>query len=145
VSAIRLVALAVAATYASLGLLHGYWAIGGVDSRSAALPERDGQTVFRPGRAITLVVAGLLGVACVLVLARAGWIRSGLPGPGVAVGSGGVALVMLARAVGDFRNVGFFKPTAATRFARLDRLVYSPVALLLGLGTAWVAVSGPIR
>lgn len=140
-SAVKAVALLVAATYSFLGALHFYWAVRGIDPQSAALPEREGQPLFQPSRGITVVVAVLLGIAGWLVLARSGWIEAYVPAKLVVVGSGGVALVMLARAVGDFRNVGFFKPKLATRFARLDTWIYSPVALMLGLGTAWVSLS----
>ena len=35
----------------------------------------------------------------------------------------GFAVVFLARAVGDFRYVGFFKRVRGTRFARLDTIL----------------------
>jgi hypothetical protein len=50
-----------------------------------------------------------------------------------------LALGLLARAVGEFRYVGFFKRVRGSRFARLDTLIYSPVCLLLAVGVALVA------
>lgn len=110
-----------------------------MDPHSAALPQRDGKPLFQPGRGITVVVALLLGMASLLLLARGGWLRLPLPRPLVAIGTWSVAVIMLGRAVGDFRHVGFFKPSQANRFATMDTWIYSPVALVLGLGTAWVA------
>jgi hypothetical protein len=50
-----------------------------------------------------------------------------------------LAAGLLARAIGEFRYVGFFKQVRGSRFATLDTLVYSPVCLLLALGVARVA------
>lgn len=121
-----------------LSALHLYWAAGG--RTGAALPERDGAPIFQPGIASTLVVAGLLALAGLLVLARAGqWPVALLPHWMVTLGTPVVALVLIARAIGDFRYVGFFKTVRDTRFARLDTRVFSPIALLLGAATAVVA------
>jgi len=46
-------------------------------------------------------------------------------------------LVLLARAVGDFKYVGFFKTVRASRFAVLDTWFYSPLCALLALGALW--------
>jgi hypothetical protein len=134
----------VATAFALLSALHIYWALGGRSGAIAALPERDGVPLFRPGLASTLVVAGLLASSALLVLAHAG------RGPGVllpdwivTLGVPVVAVVMLARSVGDFRYIGFFKKVRDTRFARLDTRYFSPIALLLGAATASIAWSGP--
>ena len=50
-----------------------------------------------------------------------------------------VAVVLLLRAVGDFRLVGFFKKITGSRFARLDTLVFSPLCVVLGLSLLVVA------
>ena len=127
-----------------LSALHLYWAAGGRTGAVAALPERDGAPIFQPGIASTLVVAGLLASAAVLVLARAGhWPAALLPHWIVTPGTQVVALVLIARSIGDFRYVGFFKRVRDTRFARLDTRVYSPIALLLGTATAIVAWGKP--
>ncbi len=51
-----------------------------------------------------------------------------------------LALGLLARAVGDFKYVGFFKKLRDSRFATLDSWLYSPLCLLLAAGVAWVAL-----
>jgi hypothetical protein len=124
--------------------LHVYWAGGGSAGAVAALPERNGEPIFRPGPASTLVVAGLLALAAMLVLAHAGrGPAAALPRWIITFGAPVAAVVLLARAIGDFRYVGFFKQVRDTRFARLDTLIYSPVALLLGIATAVVAWGRP--
>ena len=127
-----------------LSALHVYWAAGGRIGAAAALPERNGAPLFQPGPASTLVVAGLLAFAGLLVLAHAGrGPATALPGWMVALGAPVAAVVLLARAIGDFRFVGFFKRVRDTRFARLDTRLFSPVALLLGAATAIVAWGRP--
>ncbi len=134
------VAILVAAVFVLLSAIHLYWAVGGRAGAVAALPERDGAPLFQPGITSTLVVAWLLAFAAVLVLARAGhWPAALLPRWMVTLGAPMVAVAMLARAVGDFRYVGFFKRVRGTRFARLDTWLYSPTALLLGIATAFVS------
>jgi hypothetical protein len=123
-----------------LSALHVYWAAGGRRGAAAAVPERHGTPLFQPGRASTLGVAGLLAFAALLVLARAGrGPATALPGWMVTLGAPVAAAVLVARAIGDFRYVGFFKRVRDTRFARLDTRFFSPIALLLGAATAIVA------
>ena len=50
-----------------------------------------------------------------------------------------LALGLLARAIGEFKYVGFFKRVRGSRFARLDTLIYSPLCLSLAIGVALVA------
>lgn len=131
----------VALVLAGLGGLHVFWALGGGSAMTAVVPERAGKPLFRPGRAATLAVAGLLFVAAGVVLERGG-IAHGLPEPLARWGTGLVAVAFLARAVGEFRYVGFFKSVRGTRFAVLDTRVYSPLCLALGLATALLAYGG---
>ncbi|MBP2647164.1 MAG: hypothetical protein H6Q77_788 [Gemmatimonadetes bacterium] len=134
----------VASGFALLSALHLYWAAGGRAGAVAALPERNGAPLFQPGFASTLVVAGLLASAALLVLAHAGrWPAAVLPGWMVRLGVPVAAVALLARSIGDFRYVGFFKTVCDTRFARLDTRLYSPLALLLGVATGFVAWSTP--
>jgi hypothetical protein len=89
-----------------------------------------------------LIVAFLLAVAAILVLERAGIGPRILPSLVRSWGSWGVATTLTGRAVGDFNYVGFFKRRRATKFARLDSRLYSPLALLLGVGAGIVAWRG---
>ena len=137
------VAGAVVLVLCALAALHLYWAVGGRWGAEAAVPERSGKPLFRPGPAACVVVAALLLCAAVVVWSKpSGWSRSFMPHGWSTVGTLGVALVFIVRAVGDFRWVGFFKKERTTRFARLDTVLYSPLCLILGIGSLIVALGG---
>jgi hypothetical protein len=126
------------AAFALLSLLHVHWACGGTWGKAVAVPERNGRAAFTPSRfATSLVAIGLAGCA-VLVAALAGWLALPL-GPGfLRTLDFAVALLFLARAIGDFRLVGCFKRVRGTRFASFDTLFYSPLCLGLSLGVFWL-------
>ena len=124
---------------AGLGAMHVYWALGGRRGSRVAVPEWDGEPLFEPGPAATMVVAALLFLAATLVLGRSGSAPRLFPGVVNTWGSWGVAAVLVARAIGEFRYVGFFKRRKGTPFATLDTRLYSPLALALGVGAAIVA------
>ena len=127
-----------------LSLVHIGWALGLRGGQAQAVPERpDGQPVFRPGPFATLAVAGLLLLAALLVTQRAGLGREWIPAGLVAPGCWGVSAVLVLRAIGEFRYIGFFKRVRGTAFARMDSRLYSPLALLLGLGAGFVAYAAP--
>ncbi|HKT52493.1 MAG TPA: DUF3995 domain-containing protein [Candidatus Angelobacter sp.] len=122
-----------------IGLLHVYWAMGGRAGITVAIPEFEGRSLFRPGPSLTFMVALLLFFAAMVVAIQAGMIfheKFGLmPRAATIV----LALVFAARAIGDFRYVGFFKRVTGTRFAKYDTLCYSPLCALLSLGLAITA------
>ena len=141
-AAIPVVAYAVSAVLLALAALHVFWACGGSWGGASAVPSRnDGEPLFRPGPGATLAVALLLAVAATAALGGAGarfqlgpaWLHR--------VGAGGVALAFFARAVGDFRWVGFFKRHRASPFARLDSRLYSPLCLAIATGSAAIALA----
>jgi hypothetical protein len=140
-SVIALIGALTAAILTALGLIHVYWAAGGRAGHGAALPERDGRPLFQPSRAGTLMVAAALVAAAALIAVRSGLL--GLPWLAWPAGFGAWALaaIFTARAIGDFRHVGFFKRAATSRFARLDSALFSPLCLLLGILAAIVAAS----
>ncbi len=136
------IARLLAAALAALGLMHVYWALGGRAGKSAAVPEINGQRAFVPTRAGTLAVAAALLFAASVVA-----IAGGLFGVGEFKGffrflAYGLSATFIARAIGDFRLVGFFKRVRDTRFARLDTFVFAPGCLALGLAVLYVAYNG---
>jgi len=116
-----------------IAAIHIYWALGGQMGKSAAVPERNGRKVFQPGSLATLIVAIALLIAATIVAIEAGLIFKNKFQPYVSILSLALALVFLARAVGDFRYVGFFKRIVGTRFARLDTWFFSPLCMVLAL------------
>lgn len=134
------VAVLVAVVFAVLSLLHVAWAVGLRVGSARAIPERDGVPLFEPGPFATLAVAALLLLAALVVTQRAGLGRTLLPAPLVGPGCWAVSVALVARAVGEFRFVGFFKRVRDTEFARMDSRYYSPLAFLLGVGAGLVAL-----
>ena len=124
-----MLATTTAAVFALLAMLHFYWAVGGQTGKIAAIPEHDGIPVFRPSRAGTAGVGLVLLGAAAIVLMHLEVLLAG-----------GAAVLML-RAIGDFRLVGFFKRVRGTAFARADTLLYSPLCLALGVALAALATS----
>lgn len=108
-------------------------------SESGAVPSVGGKPLFVPSRHATLAVAVVLALFAGLVAATAGLVSLGLPAVVLSWLSYALALGLLARAVGEFKYVGFFKRVRGSRFATLDTLVYSPLCLLLAAGVAAVA------
>jgi hypothetical protein len=138
----HIVARVTATVFAVLSLLHLYWMIGGRRGMSAVLPEAEGRPLIQPGAFASAIVALLLAIAAWLVLERAGLGPGWATGPLLPVATWGVAGVMLARSIGEFRYLGFFKRVKGSRFARLDSRFFSPLALALALGSGWVALRG---
>jgi hypothetical protein len=146
-------AFSISAVFVLLGLLHVYWALGGRLGLEAALPQlpvppelrQHGEPLqrkaFTPSPAATLAVAAaLLGVALAVAL-RGGLLSAPVQHVALRLVLGAVALALFARAVGDFRLVGFFKRVKGSAFARMDSRLYSPLCVLLGAGVAWMALS----
>lgn len=139
---ITIVSLLVCAIFAALGVWHFYMAFAGHVGESAAVPSRDGKPTFVPSRGSTIAVGFVLLLFAVLVAGTSGILVVGLP---IWLLTGlcyALALGLLARAVGEFNYVGFFKRVRGTPFARMDTLVYSPLCLLLSVGVATVAHFG---
>jgi len=121
-----------------LSLLHIHWLFGGRWGKAVAVPEQNGRPAFTPSRFATALVAIGLADCAALVAALAGWLPP-LMGAGLLRMMGfAVALLFLARAIGDFRLVGFFKRVRSTRFAAFDTRFYSPLCLGLALGVLWL-------
>lgn len=120
-SARDVVAMTATIVLASIAALHLAWAIAPRASTGAPLtvPEAHGRPLFQPSRAATLAVAIALSIAASVVAMR------------VRVFVIGLAVVFLARAIGEFRYIGFFKRVRGTRFSRWDSWLYSPLCLAL--------------
>jgi len=136
---IHALAEAAIAVLGAAAAIHVYWALGGRRGAAAAVPEIPGEgggavrPAFRPGRPGTLLVATALLIAADLLAVRAGILESALPAWLPRLACAVMALVFAARAVGEFRYLGFTKRVRGTRFAKLDTLFYSPLCLLLAV------------
>ena len=65
---------------------------------------------------------------------RSAWNRDGQPLTAV--------VAFLARAIGDFRLVGFTKRVRGTRFAELDTRLLSPLCVCIDAASAAIAIAG---
>jgi len=122
-----MLATTTAAVFFILAGLHFYWAVFGTGEGSAAIPEVDGVPAFKPSKGATAAVGlALLGTAAIVLLH-------------VELLLAGAAAVLVLRAIGDFRLVGFFKRVKGSKFARMDTLLYSPLCLALGAALGLLA------
>ncbi|GAC1344042.1 MAG: DUF3995 domain-containing protein [Myxococcales bacterium] len=139
---IAVLGLATAAVLVALAGLHFYWAAGGRWKLSAAVPEVRGAKAFSPGPlACAAVGAALLCAAFVVSCAAGLWLADRVPHTGSRAGAAALAVVLIGRAIGDGRSVGFSKRVKGTRFARLDTRIYSPLCLALGAASAIIAAA----
>ena len=136
----NLLAIAIVTVFVVLALVHAYWAFGGRITWLAVVPEVKGRPAFTPSALATFVVAGALFACAGLIAATAGVLVVPVSPSVLTWLTFALALVLLLRAVGDFRLVGFFKRVRGTNFARLDTAVYSPLCLALSLGVFIVAL-----
>jgi hypothetical protein len=133
------VARLVAAALGALALMHVYWALGGRVGKSVAVPEINGRHAFVPSKVGTLTVAAALFFAGSVMAIAGGLIIVGRYRGLFRVLAFGLSATFIARAVGDFRLVGFFKRVRGTQFARLDTTVFAPLCLALGVAVLYVA------
>jgi hypothetical protein len=134
---IDIAGVAAATVLAGLSAIHLYWAFGGRRGQGAVVPTVAGRPRFSPSRTATVVVAALLALSAVLVV---GGVRGWPPRFVFRVGAAGVGLVLIARAVGEGRYLGFFKRERETEFACRDTWLYSPLCLVLGSMAVTVAL-----
>lgn len=150
-----------AAVFAVLGGIHVFWAAGGKWGAAAAFPdewrgpephvgEAPGLRLPRPTPRGTLVVALALFAAAAVMLGRVGWLPLFPWRPAwifpqwmFTVATWVLAVLFIARAIGDFRTLGFFKTRSQGRFAWWDTRLFSPLCLGIGAVAGAVAVMAP--
>ena len=132
-------AMVVAAVFIALALWHFGMALSLTSGQSGAVPSAAGKPVFVPSTRATVAVGLVLLVFACLVAATAGFLPTGISQRVLSWLCYALALGLFARAVGEFKYVGFFKRVRESRFARLDTFVYSPLCLVLAVGVALVA------
>ena len=121
----------------SISGLHIYWAFGGKWAAENVFPVLEGdRQLLRAGyipTIPTLIVAALLLVAAGLFLWHSEVISLALPQWIRIAGVWTVTGVFTARAIGEFRYIGFFKKVYNSEFARLDTRFYSPLCLFIAI------------
>jgi Protein of unknown function (DUF3995) len=138
-----LVAAAIAAFLALAAGFHFYWGLGGKTGWHVAAPQLpNGQPLFIPGRAATLLVAlALTGIAAGL-LAFTFHVELLLGRQAQRWAMALLGAVFLARGLSWHPYVGMFKSVRHTAFGRNDTWFYSPGCVLSGCGFVWLAWQG---
>ncbi|AOE61025.1 DUF3995 domain-containing protein [Pseudomonas corrugata] len=140
-----LLARTLVAVFATISLIHLYWALGGRWAAQAVVPQvpvKQGDILrpaFDPSGWLTLLVALALLFIAVLVSLRGGLLAPPVTHRALQWLISAIALLMFARAIGESNLVGFFKEFKESTFARLDTWVYSPLCVVLGAGLLAVA------
>ncbi|RLL71549.1 DUF3995 domain-containing protein [Ochrobactrum soli] len=127
------IGLATAIALMLIGILHLYWAIRGPANLVAVIPEKNGKPIFCPSRIGTAAVAVGIILASVLVAEQSAGTKFLMMPGATRIGCWLTAVLLIARAVGDFRYVGLFKADHMSTFAYCDTAAYTPLCLLLGL------------
>ncbi|EPY06361.1 membrane protein [Paenibacillus sp. E194] len=130
---VSIISLVAACILFLISLLHVYWACRGTWGTSAVIPERNGKRTFSPRPGLTLVIAGLLALAAVMLLIRASYISFKFNAVLLQIGVWICAVVFALRVIGDFNYVGLFKRIKKTRFAKMDTCLYVPLCAFLSL------------
>ena len=125
--------------FAALSALHVYWAVGGRAGSDAVIPTVNGRRTLNPTPFASIVVAVALGLAAAITFGATGMLVAVAPAWLIRWGLVVVAVVVVARAVGDFRLIGVTKRVRDTRFARLDTRGFVP--LCVGLAAACGALA----
>lgn len=128
------VAMIVSVIFIFLGIIHIYWACGGKAGINKVIPVMEGKPSIEPGKVITLFVAfGLVGIAGVSYALGYMKLESYLYGDYIIYAGWLLSFIFLARAVGDFKLVGFFKKHKSSEFALYDTKYYSPFCLSMSI------------
>ncbi len=117
-----------------IALVHVYWAFGGQWGVKVAIPTRsNGRPEFSPPAWLTFMVAlALLTFAGAIV-----WTWQ-LPNPPLWLRTflSLTIFVMIARSIGDGKQVGFSKTNRNTAFAQWDDRLFTPLAVLMAFGSS---------
>ncbi len=118
-----------------IALVHFYWVFGGTIGLDKALPVRDGQLLFSPGKFLTFLVGlVLLWFAFIAYLLQFDTYSSYITYIGWAL-----SVIFMLRTIGDFNVVGMFKKVKDTEFARYDTKYYVPLCLFLSIVFALIS------
>ncbi len=122
-----------------LGSIHTYWAFGGTWGADIVLPTNpSGQTMLQPSPLMTIVVSGGLFIFAAYYMHLAGWIHFYLPSWLQLLAGWGIPSIFLLRAIGDFNYVGLFRKVTDTPFGKNDRLIFTPLCILISSLGFWL-------
>ena len=120
--------------FSFLSALHFYWGFGGMWGLDSSVPvSEDGKRLLNPTALHSFVVGAGLFFFGLLAGIKGGVISAPIPQVLSDYGLYMVAVIFLARAIGNFSYVGFFKKLKNTPFGVMDSLLYSPLTLIISV------------
>jgi len=128
-----------------ISAVHFYWALGGQWGAQQAIPESYKAHFFNPKYKLITMIASIgvgIGLACFSLL----MINQVYPlGIGFLERHGdklslSVGFIFLIRAVGDFNLFGLFRKKKDTLFNEMDRKLYVPLCLFLGMSCILIGI-----
>lgn len=119
----------------ALTAFHLFWLLGGNTGLKFAFPQnsKHKKKLYRPGKLALAFTVALLATMTWLCIAQTGSFNPIFDSQTVKWGNRGTAIIFIARAIGNFRYVGFSKTFKEGQFAQLDTYVYSPLCVLVAL------------
>jgi len=138
----QIISIALTVAFVSIAILHVLWAIGFKLNVRNMVPSVKGEPVFTPGPIgtflVAIVVFGFAGVSLAL----------GFPNkvpanylPSIKIAGIAIGIILLVRAIGDFKYAGFFKRIKESNFAKYDYWLYSPFCLISGGALLYLATN----
>ncbi len=124
--------------------VHVYWAVGGRRGIDVAIPPAgapDSSGAVEPAFVPPPWLTALVAVALLVFAGLNAWVYLGAPLWARAALGLGLGL-MLLRAMGDGRRVGFSKTERGGAFARWDDLLFTPLVVVLALGSGAALLNG---
>ena len=129
-----LIGIILSLIFIAISLLHFYWAIGGRWNFLSVVPTKEtGERIMNPGTFSSIVVSIGLFLFAILILIKTNLISINIPMWLFNYGCWILALIFIARAIGDFKYVGFFKKIKDTDFGKADTKYFSPLCLFIGV------------
>lgn len=129
--------------FLALSLVHFYWLLGGKGGMNSVIPtvEKTTDKIFEPPAFATFIVAIGLLLFSLIELGNTGLFSSWMEVKYFHWGNLLIAFIFLARAVGDFKYVGFFKKVRNTVFAKNDSHYFAPLCLFIAITSAFIALA----
>ncbi|MCP3957705.1 MAG: DUF3995 domain-containing protein [bacterium] len=109
------------------------------------IPELPDRVLAHPSSISWLGVAAALALAVLVVLTRGDLILRFVPPWFSTLACLVLGAVFVLRSIGELRMFGFFRSITGTDFAFWDTWLYTPLCLVIGLCTLWLASTPRLR
>ena len=136
----QIISIALTGSFIIIAVLHFFWALGFKFDIRNLVPVVNGEPVFTPGPIGTFIVAvvlfGFAGVSLALGFSNkvpVNYLKA------IKIAGFAIGIILLVRAIGDFKYAGFFKRIKRSNFAKYDYWLYSPFCLISGGALLYLA------